>query len=118
MDNDILKFLIKIYICLYVGLTKYDINQFGVRKEKKLAIDDEKKKREREWLKMALNDLTNKKWILEKYLQKIAVWLTCSSTQTSFSWNDELSFLINKIMEKIIKNFCIPLSPNYILGCL
>lgn len=43
-----------------------------------------KKKREREWLKMALNDLTNKKWILEKYLQKIAVWLTCSSTQTSF----------------------------------
>lgn len=35
MDNDILKFLIKIYICLYVGLTKCDINQFGVRKEKK-----------------------------------------------------------------------------------
>lgn len=34
------------------------------------------------------------------------------------SWNDELSFLINKIMEKIIKNFCIPLSLNYILGCL
>lgn len=64
-----------------------------------------KKKREREWLKMARNDLTNKKWILEKYLQKIAVWLTCSSTQTSFSWNDELSFLIMKIMEKNYKNF-------------
>lgn len=43
MDNDILKFLIKIYICLYVGLTKCDINQFGVREEKKLVIDDEKK---------------------------------------------------------------------------
>ena len=43
MDNDILKFLIKIYICLYEGLTKCDINQFGVRKEKKLAIDGEKK---------------------------------------------------------------------------
>ena len=118
MDNDILKFLIKIYICLYVGLTKCDINQFGVREEKKLVIDDEKKKREREWLKMARNDLTNKKWILENYLQKIAVWLTCSSTQTSFSWNDELSFLIMKIMEKIIKIFCIPISLNYIFGCL
>lgn len=80
------------------------INSVSERK-KKLAIDGEKKKREREWLKMARNDLTNKKWILEKYLQKIAVWLTCSSTQTSFSWNDELSFLIMKIMEKNYKNF-------------
>ena len=53
---------------------------------------------------MARNDLTNKKWILKKYLQKIAVWLTCSSTQTSFSWHDELSFLIMKIMEKNYKN--------------
>ena len=105
MDNDILKFLIKIYICLYEGLTKCDINQFGVRKEKKIGDRWWKKKREREWLKMARNDLTNKKWILEKYLQKIAVWLTCSSTQTSFSWNDELSFLIMKIMEKNYKNF-------------
>lgn len=77
-----------------------------------------KKKRERGWLKMARNGLTNKKWILEKYLQKIAVWLACSSTQTSFSWNDELSFLIMKIMEKIIKIFCNPISLNYIFGCL
>ena len=53
---------------------------------------------------MARNDLTNKKWILKKYLQKIAVRLTCSSTQTSFSWHDELSFFIMKIMEKNYKN--------------
>ena len=82
MDNDILKFLIKIYICLYVGLTKCDINQFGVREEKKLVIDDEKKKNEREWLKMARNDLTDKKWILKKAFAK-----NSSLTDTLFDTN-------------------------------
>ena len=36
------------------------INSVSERK-KKLEIDDEKEKNEREWLKMARNDLTDKK---------------------------------------------------------